>query len=169
MGEDILDFFASSPAYNLIFAPHVKLFDRVGAMQESRFKPYWNAKNIVIDLGSRSCVDMTYTLAADMYLGDVSSQVYEFLMIPRPCIFLNSHNAEWADDPNYLCWQCGPVLTDWHALPGALETAQATHAQYLEAQKRVSSYSYDASPGSTGARAADAIATYLSTERNCPS
>jgi hypothetical protein len=166
MGENILDFFARSPSYNLIFAPHVKLFDRAGAMQESRFKPYWNAKNIVMDLGSRACVDMTYTLAADMYLGDVSSQVYEFLMIPRPCIFLNSHNAEWADDPNYLCWRCGPVLTDPHTLADALETAQATHAEYIEAQKAVSAYSYDAAAESTGGRAADAIATYLSADRS---
>ena len=166
MGEDILDFFAGSPSYNLIFAPHVKLFDRAGAMQEKRFKRYWNAKNILIDLGSRSCVDMTYTLAADIYLGDVSSQVYEFLMQPRPCIFLNSHHAEWINDPNYLCWQCGPVLTEPDMLADTLATAQATHASYIEAQKAVSGYSYDASTESTGARAADAIATYLSVDRS---
>lgn len=29
---------------------------------------------------------MTYTPAADIYLGDVSSQSYEFLLDPRPCL-----------------------------------------------------------------------------------
>ena len=40
---------------------------------------------------------MSY-LSADVYLGDVSSQVYEFIYKPRPCLFLNSNEIEWTND-----------------------------------------------------------------------
>ena len=55
---------------------------------------------------------MTYMLAADIYLGDVSSQVYEFLLEPRPCIFLNGHNVPWQDNPYYSHWTLGQVIDD---------------------------------------------------------
>ncbi len=48
---------------------------------------------------------MSYTTAADIYLGDVSSQVYEFLYEPRPCLFLNSHEFAWKSDPNFAHWK----------------------------------------------------------------
>ena len=38
---------------------------------------------------------MTYTKQADIYLGDVSSQVYEFMLKPRPCIFFNPENINY--------------------------------------------------------------------------
>jgi hypothetical protein len=53
---------------------------------------------------------MTYTRAADIYLGDVSSQVYEFLRTPKPCLFLNSSDAAWCGDESFHHWLYGPVL-----------------------------------------------------------
>ena len=41
-------------------------------------------------------------LNSDSYLGDVSSQVYEFMLEPRPCIQLNDHYADWQGDTNYF-------------------------------------------------------------------
>ena len=40
---------------------------------------------------------MAYTQRADIYLGDVSSQVYEFLLNPRPCVFLNPRRFDWRE------------------------------------------------------------------------
>ncbi len=53
---------------------------------------------------------MDYTLGCDIYVGDVSSQVYEFLVRPRPCLFLNAHGAEWRGNPDYAMWAFGPVI-----------------------------------------------------------
>lgn len=63
---------------------------------------------ILIDLGSKRLLDMSYTSGADIYLGDVSSQVYEFLDTPRPCAS-HAHAVAWQEDANYLFWTLGEV------------------------------------------------------------
>src|SRR3546814_14679599 len=73
---------------------------------------YAAAPNIHIDLGSAALTDMSYTNGADIYLGDVSSQIYEFLKSPRPCLFLNSHGIDPDRDPNFAHWQSGPVISE---------------------------------------------------------
>ncbi len=104
-GRAVLDFFLDNPDYQLIFAPHVMLFERRFVVTVDKFRidsagklaaKYLDSPNIQVDLGSRASTDMTYTQAADIYLGDASSQVYEFLYRPRPCLFLNSHGCKVA-------------------------------------------------------------------------
>ena len=110
-GVEILEYFFQQKTYNFIFAPHANLFNRT--LKPHDFpKKYRHAPHILVDLGSEKSVDMTYTQAADIYLGDVSSQVYEFIRTPRPCIFLNAHAVDWRNQSNshYLFWQMGPVI-----------------------------------------------------------
>ena len=45
-------------------------------------------------------VGTVYVRAASLYIGDASSQVYEFLERPRPCIFVNCHGVEWRGRKN---------------------------------------------------------------------
>ena len=78
---------------------------------------------------------MTYTSGADLYLGDVSSQVYEFLRAPRPCLFLNSHGVDWHDDPSYLHWHAGPVLDSPADLLDTIDAAVAAHPDYVPTQQ----------------------------------
>src|SRR3546814_8277328 len=102
MGRDVLEFFRASPDYNLIFAPHVVLYQRGlrhGARPLGRYR---NRPNMLIDTGSLASIDMTYTLAADIYLGDVSSQVYEFMLQPRPYLFLDAEGVDGCErNQNY--------------------------------------------------------------------
>ncbi len=170
-GEQILDYFAGQQDYNLIFAPHVMLFQRrlLASVEHrllkfrQRIDPRYAAlDHIHIDTGSTRSVDMTYTSAADIYLGDVSSQIYEFIRTPRPAIFLNSHDAEWRGNPNYEHWTFGPVLDDIAGLGAALSEIQPLPGAYREAQARAFAYSFDrdsAHPPSQ--RAAAAIADFL--------
>lgn len=175
MGQDVLEFFSRHPDYNLVLAPHVMLFRRHLhtslenlTMRLRRGVPakYRRCENILVDTGSPACVDMTYTRAADIYIGDVSSQIYEFLIEPRPCIFLNSHDAEWQDDPNYLHWQSGPVLTDVAELDARLAQASEEHEHYRSVQENLVTYTFDHSETSASRRAADAIANFTLSARN---
>ncbi len=102
-------------------------------------------------------------LAADIYLGDVSSQVYEFLLEKRPCIFLNAHGINWQEDLNYLNWSFGQVVNNVSVdLKLALEQAFATHQQFLKKQQDVFDYTFYADAESTAAeRGAKAIAELL--------
>ena len=106
---------------------------------------------------------MTYMLAADIYLGDVSSQVYEFLLEPRPCIFLNGHNVAWQNDPYYFHWKLGQVVGDVQTgLRPALEAAFASHPHFLPQQRVAFAYTFRMESDRTAARrGADVIARFL--------
>lgn len=163
MGLKVLDFFAENKDFNLIFAPHVVLFKRNWRHQASLPRKYRRVPNIHIDTGSEASIDMTYILTADIYLGDVSSQVYEFLLEPRPCIFLNGHHVAWQNNPYYRHWGLGQVVNKVQPELGqALEQAFETHPQFLKRQHEAFAYTFHTEPGSTAAeRGAGAIANFL--------
>jgi len=163
LGRSVLDFFADNPRYNLIFAPHLGLFKRRWRQGARLSDAYRRAPNILIDTDTAALADMTYLDAADIYLGDVSSQVYEFLIEPRPCIFLDAHGVAWKTDPHYAHWRFGPVVADVaRDLGRALDDAFASHPRYLPAQRAGFAETFHQDPASTAAqRGADAIADYL--------
>ncbi len=163
MGLDVLDFFVENSNYNLIFAPHVVLFKRFIRHKGFLPKKYYDTPNILIDTGSQASADMTYMLNSDIYLGDVSSQVYEFMLEPRPCIHLNGHHADWQGNTNYFHFTLGQVVDDVaKELGPAIERAFETHGQYLDTQRRAFAYTFHTEEDSTAAqRGADAIARFL--------
>ncbi len=168
-GLDVLEAFYRSDKYNLIFAPHVMLFrkrvqislkplrlDRPGVIPER----YLNCPHMHIDTGSERSCDMSYTQAADLYLGDASSQVYEFLYRPRPCAFIDSHGYDWRGDSNYRHWTSGPVLDGAGNLIMALDAAFARHAEYAPAQRALFDYSFDLGEQPSSSRGAEAILSF---------
>lgn len=169
MGLQVLECFFNNREFNLIFAPHVGLFqkrsERQGAFPSRK---YHLAPNIHIDLGSSASIDMTYTLAADIYLGDVSSQVYEFLLEPRPCVFLNAHKVAWQGNPFYLHWRLGQVVENIESeLIQALKQAFTTHHQFIKMQREAFAYTFYSEPETTVAeRGARTIADFLNA-RSC--
>jgi hypothetical protein len=169
-GAEVLEQFYQSGRYNLIFAPHVMLFarpwtvtiDRLSIASANKPDPRYNdAPHMLMDLGSPACTDMTYTNAADLYLGDVSSQVYEFLHRPRPCLFLDAHDTQWQGNPNYRHWTTGPVKTDAKDIIGAVDAAFATQASYNDAQRTALADSFSVTDTAASVRAAAAIIDYL--------
>jgi len=158
--EPLLAGFAADRSMNLLVAPHVKLFRR----RDDALRDRWRARstgNVLVDPGSDRSVDTSYAVAADIYLGDVSSQVYEFLATPRPCVFLNAHGIQWRDDPSFAHWHLGDVVDDPAELMPALRAAPGRHALYAEAQARaVADTLGDTSPGAA-IRAADAVEAFL--------
>ena len=142
-GLDILEFFYKHQSYNLIFAPHINLFNKKGYLTPDIIpQKYFEAGNILIDLGSKHAVNMDYTLSADTYLGDVSSQIYEFLYRLRPAIFINTHKNNWQDDPHYTHWQTGEVIDNLDQLKNLLNTAPQWHKNYINKQKKLMQYTF---------------------------
>ncbi len=170
LGLEVLEYFYNSKDYNLIFAPHVMLFlRRIHISAEgfsARFRrnlpeKYLRCPNILVDTGSTASLDMTYTRAADIYIGDVSSQIYEFLIKPRPCIFLNSHHAAWQGNPDYAFWNFGPVIDSVAVLDTCLRNSQKDHSKYWSMQEQGFRTTFDQHSTPASARAADAIAKVL--------
>lgn len=163
--ERVLAAFAAQNRYNLILAPHVRLLDSSSARERwaAMLARYEGLEQIHVDVGSDRAIDMTYTTIADLYLGDVSSQVYEFLRRPRPCLFLNPHGLDWAHDENYSHWRFGEVLSDAANLIDAVDRAFDQHHRYADVQVQAVALTFAEHGGA--ACAAQAIAGFINHER----
>lgn len=170
MGPQILDWFARSDRYNLIFAPHVMLFKKRITASLSPFALGWNLgpradhyehDHMLIDTGSPASLDMTYTDAADIYIGDASSQVYEFIRRPRPCFFLNPRGHDWQGNPDFAHWRAGHVLDDIDQLDAALAEVPRLTPAMRERQESLFAYSFDLQELPSSERAAEAILDYM--------
>lgn len=131
----IIDAIVADGRWNLIVAPHVRLLSGAPAAERAAWEGRSIPGRLLIDAGSERCIDMSYTQAADLYLGDVSSQVYEFCARPRPCIFLNTHGVDWQDDPHYAMWHLGQVVERASEVVPALERANAMQAPFARRQE----------------------------------
>jgi len=160
-GRDIIAWFAGQDRYNLVVAPHVRLFAEASDAERAAVAKLAVPGKVMIDLASDRLFDMSYTSGADIYLGDVSSQVYEFLATPRPCLFLNAHQVDWVGDPDYLFWTLGDVVDDLARLPDALERAPVRHPLYADAQRERLAESIGGDPAGAARRGAEAILGFL--------
>jgi hypothetical protein len=87
----------------------------------------------------------------------VSSQVYEFIRTPRPCIFLNLDRIDWRSDPAYVHWNLGQVIDSVDELPAALAQARALQPEFERAQREMSAASIDDREVPASQRQAQAI------------
>ncbi|MCH7613110.1 MAG: CDP-glycerol glycerophosphotransferase family protein [Candidatus Marinimicrobia bacterium] len=158
-GKDILDYFALSKQYNLIFAPHVELKGR--SNPSLSLKKYAKIPNIHIDLGSHSSIDMSYTKMADLYIGDVSSQIVEYLVHPRPCVFLNNHKISWKDNSHYIHWKLGHVVDQISQLDNTIQDSFRSHKQFHSTQVEYFNDSIQLTDTPSGLRAAQVILNFL--------
>ena len=170
MGRDLIDWFAAQDRYNLIVAPHVMLFRRRihASVEHARLRvrkelppSCFSIPNVRIDTGSVRSVDMSYTRSADIYLGDASSQVYEWIARPRPALFLNPGRLQWQGDPNFAHWSLGEVIETLDDLPAALDRAAADPSRFEEAQSKAFANTFSITGEPSSRRAARAILDYL--------
>ena len=168
-GPDLLSALARQDRFNVIFAPHVMLWRKRWHISPEfkvmRRRPdipsrLPDCEHVLIDTGSPALFDMTYTASADIYIGDVSSQVYEFLRTPKPCIFIDAAG----DGPQtYPFWANGPVAGSVAEVLAALDHVDELTERYRGGQERLFAYTIDIDPQRTASqRGAETIAKLLS-------
>jgi CDP-glycerol glycerophosphotransferase (TagB/SpsB family) len=161
-GLEVLEYFYRNQEFNLIFAPHVMLFSKCNHNLPDK---YLKAENMLIDVDSIRLSDMSYTKTADIYLGDVSSQVYEFIGYKtRPCLFLNPHNVSWQGKDNFRMWQTGNVVDQIEDLDLAVRTASDRFSTYQAIQEKIVEDTFSTLSTSPGQRAAEAIVDLLAVD-----
>ncbi len=173
-GPELLRWFASEAgqAFNCIFAPHVMLFRKhlhvSPEYRVARFRPdvpkeARAAPNVLIDTGSERLFDMSYLLAADGYIGDVSSQIYEFLARPRPAFFIDTRSKPDPEDDQWLAFRStGPVVGSAEELVRLLPSYRTIGADHSGVQRELFDYTFDIGERTAAERAADAIAALVS-------
>ena len=87
---------------------------------------------------------MSYTLGADAYIGDMSSQVYEFLIKRRPVFFIDTHSEEYPqEEANRAFWANGPVVRSVRELMAMVPDYERIGAEFRPAQDRLFAYTID--------------------------
>jgi hypothetical protein len=159
-GRQVVAMLAAQARFNVILAPHQRLVETEPGISAALAKVA-DRPNVHADTQSFAMVDGSYMAAADIYLGDTSSQVVEFLTRPRPCIFLNPQALDWQATNDHDFWQCGDVIDRLDALPRALEIAEVRHAVYRERQDAFATSALGDTSGAAAAQAAAAILDIL--------
>ena len=159
-GAEVVRRVLAEGKWNLIFAPHQRLVERAPEVR-ALCEELRGRSDVHCDYESFAAVDGSYTAAADLYLGDTSSQVLEFLVRPRPCVFLNAGEAAWQEDPSYGMWVAGEVVDTLEALLPALARASAEHRRFATAQATLANESLGDTSGAAPARAAAEILDVL--------
>ncbi|KQM21333.1 hypothetical protein [Novosphingobium sp. Leaf2] len=142
-GQKLVEAVVRDGRWNLVVAPHVRLARGWSDAQRAVWEALAVPGQVMIDLGSPRSSDMTYTLGADLYVGDVSSQVYEFLVRPRPCLFVNAHGVDWQGSEDYAMWRFGEVIAPDADPVAAIVRAFAGHASYLSWQRDRMAYAIE--------------------------
>lgn len=157
-GREVVAMLAAQPRFNVILAPHQRLVEPGvrAALAEVAGLP-----NVHVDTESFAMVDGSYMAAADIYLGDTSSQIVEYLVNPRACIFLNPQAIDWRATDDHGFWLCGDVVDRLEALPAALNGAMARHDVYRERQVEFAAAALGDTSGIAPANCAAAILELL--------
>ncbi|WP_116092171.1 hypothetical protein [Sphingomonas crusticola] len=155
-GRRIVAELAAQDRYNVILAPHQRLAEKAPEVREV-LRAVASLPHVHCDLDSFAMVDGSYTAAADIYLGDTSSQAIEFMAQPRPCIFLNPTRERWDDDPSYAQWRGGQVIDRIDDLLPAIGRAPAQQAGLASRQAAIARASLGDTSGAAPQRAAELI------------
>jgi len=169
-GLDILEYFYQNKEYNFIFAPHMNLFSEESKNSLSINlipKKYYETEHMIIDFGSIQSVNMTYTQNADIYIGDVSSQIYEFLIEKtKPAIFIDIQQINQKENLFFKHFSLGKVITDIKDLPELLQTRELWQKKYEKKQKKMIEYTFDIDPNkSSGKRVAETIINFIEKDK----
>lgn len=156
----LMEGFRTDRSRNLIVAPHVKMFRRRSERLRQKLRAM-TEETIIVDPASSRLLDNSYTEAADIYVGDVSSQVVEFIARPRPCVFLNAHGVDWQDDPHYAMWHLGEVVDEPAKLMSAIDRAPRVHERYAQKQAEFAASALGDTSQDAVAASADAIVTFV--------
>lgn len=159
-GPQVVEQLAQQRDWNVILAPHQRLIERAPEVRDVLARVA-DLPHVHVDLDSFATVDGSYTAAADLYLGDTSSQLIEFLIRPRPAVFLNAHARDWSEDPAYAMWRAGEVVDDLAELLPALARAPARHADFAATQHAIATAALGDVSGAGALRAADAVLRLL--------
>lgn len=166
LAHKVIERFRGQHRYNLVFAPHVRAVEDLSRAERRALEELAVSGRIIVDLGSPGLFDMRYVRAADLYLGDMSSQLYEFLVRPRPVAFINAHGVDWRANPRYAGWHLGEVASNVGELLDVVDRAFARHPEKIPLQQEAVAFAFGDYRGATS-RAADIVLDYLAQSRSC--
>ncbi|MDP6878906.1 MAG: hypothetical protein QGI18_09930 [Candidatus Marinimicrobia bacterium] len=131
----IIQYFLNNKQFNLIFAPHPLIKNYSSRNKINIDIEIDKSNNIILDFYSNNTIDGSYLHAADVYIGDVSSMVTDFIIKKnRSCIFINSYEIDWRNDKSFNFWNCGKVINKLEEFDSAI-TSSLKQNKYVKSQQ----------------------------------
>lgn len=135
-GPAIVRMLAAQNDWNVILAPHQRWVETwpeaIPILREAGQLPH-----VHVDIDSFAMVDGSYTHAADLYLGDTSSQILEFVARPRPCVLLRPPGLRWEATGSGNYWSCGNTVESLDQMTASIARANTEHSRYADIQSRL--------------------------------
>ena len=123
-GKDIIQYFQNNKQYNLIFSPHPLIKNYSSRNNIDIDIDKIKSNNIIVDFYSNDTIDGSYLNVADVYIGDGSSMVTDFIIKKnKSCIFINSHNIDWQNNKSFEFWNCGKVINKLTEFDSTIDSA----------------------------------------------
>lgn len=156
-GRQIVQMLAEQSKFNVIIAPHQRLSER-DPEARAFLDRFSGQRHMHEDSGSFAMVDGSYTRMADVYLGDSSSQIIEFLANPRPCVIADSPSMTW---PPGDYQKCGDVVLTVDDIWPAIMAASERHSAYRDFQHGLATKALGNAGAEAAVRSARAILDLL--------
>jgi len=119
------------------------------------------SNNLIVDWSSIHKVNFDYMKIADIYLGDVSSSVYEWLYFNKPIVYYNSNNIDWQNNPYYKFWEIGYVVNNTDDLTTALDKSLEKPDPFLDIRTKIRDYTFGKIDGKASLRTAKKLYNFL--------
>jgi hypothetical protein len=158
-GEKIVNEIIKSNKYNVILSPH-PLVHKWRFFKRMRLK-FPKSDKLVRDWSSIHQVNFDYMRKADIYIGDTSSSIYEWLYFDKPMIFYNSHNVDWRNIPFYAFWDWGHVVNNPDDLMDRLDRTMRGSDPFKKVRQEAKDYVFGEVDGKASYRTALKLYKYL--------
>jgi hypothetical protein len=158
-GEKIIDEIVKSNKFNVILSPH-PLVNKWHFFKRIKLK-FPKSDKLIIDWSSIHQVNFDYMRKADIYLGDTSSSIYEWLYFDKPMIFYNSHNVDWEDKPFFDFWHWGYVVNNLEDLTERLNSIIKGSDPFKTVRRENKNYVFGEVDGKASYRTALKLYRYL--------
>ena len=158
-GEKIIDAIVKSNKYNVILSPH-PLVNKWHFLDRIKLK-FPKSDKLIKDWSSIHQVNFDYMRKADVYLGDTSSSIYEWLYFNKPMILYDSHDVDWKNVPFYEFWNWGYVVDNPEDLMARLDRIMKGSDPFKKVRQEAKNYAFGEVDGKASYRAAMKLYKYL--------
>jgi len=130
-GIELLDRLSKTGKYNIIFMPHPDLV--------RRYPELINKTETIADVVvlRHQKINLDFMAVSSIYITDVSSAVFEWLVFDKPVIFFNSKKIDWKVKGIYPAWECGVVAEDIQNMLDAVEGQLNNPLEFQEKRREL--------------------------------
>ncbi len=158
-GEKIVNAILKSNKYNIILSPH-PLINKWHFFKRIKLH-FPKSDKLIKDWSSIHQVNFDYMRKADIYLGDTSSSIYEWLYFNKPMILYDSHNVDWKNIPFYKFWNWGYVVNNPEDLMDRLDRSMNGSDPFKKVRLETKNYIFGDIDGKASYRSALKLYNYL--------